>query len=118
MVLLVVIGLNVFLYVKVPKGFFPQQDTGQIMGFTRADQGTSFQAMAPKLEYFRKIVLADPAAESMVGYSGGRGGRNTSFMMIQLKPLGRPQALGGRCHEPAAGKLGNVPGARMFLMHA
>ncbi|RZS84339.1 multidrug efflux RND transporter permease subunit [Pigmentiphaga kullae] len=115
-VLGVVIGLNVYLYVKVPKGFFPQQDTGQLMGFIRADQGTSFQAMRPKLEHFRKVVLADPAVESMVGYSGGRGGSNTSFMMIQLKPLAERKVSVDEVMNRLRGRLGNVPGARMFLM--
>ncbi|VCU70541.1 Multidrug resistance protein MdtC [Pigmentiphaga humi] len=116
LVLLVVIGLNVYLYVQVPKGFFPQQDTGQMMGMVRADQGTSFQAMRPKLEYFRQVVLADPAVESIVGYSGGRGGSNTSFMMIQLKPLAERKVDVDAVMNRLRFKLGNVPGARMFLM--
>jgi len=115
-VLLVVIGLNGYMYVKIPKGFFPQQDTGQLMAFIRADQGTSFQAMRPKLEYFRKVVLEDPAVESMAGYSSGRGGSNTSFMMIQLKPLSERKVSVDEVMNRLRGKLSNVPGARMFLM--
>src|SRR5690606_16603685 len=68
------IGLNVYLYTVVPKGFFPQQDTGQLMGFFRVDQGTSFQAMMPKLEGFRQQLLADRAIQSVTVYAGGRGG--------------------------------------------
>ena len=71
-------GLNVYLYTVVPKGFFPQQDTGQLLGFFRVDQGTSFQATLPKLEALRKVVLADPAVQSMTGYAGGRGGSKHS----------------------------------------
>ncbi len=115
-VLAVTVGLNVYLYVKVPKGFFPQQDTGQLMAFVRADQGTSFQAMTPKLEHFRKVVLADPAVQSMVGYSGGRGGSNTSFMMIQLKPVSERKVSIDAVIARMRNQLGNVPGARMFLM--
>ncbi|MFY1927744.1 efflux RND transporter permease subunit, partial [Achromobacter dolens] len=73
-VLAAAVGLNVYLYTVVPKGFFPQQDTGQLLGFFRVDQGTSFQATVPKLEALRKVVLADPAVQSMTGYAGGRGG--------------------------------------------
>src|SRR3546814_26814 len=85
------IGLNFYLYAVVPKGFFPQQDTGQLLGFFRVDQGTSFHAMRPKLDGFRKTLMQDPAIESVTGFVGGRGGSNSSFMMIQLKPL--PSAM-------------------------
>ena len=110
------VGLNVYLYVKVPKGFFPQQDTGQLMGFVRADQGTSFQAMGPKLEYFRKVVLSDPAVESMVGYSGGRGGSNSSFMMIQLKPITQRKENVDQVIARLRMRLSNIAGAQMFMV--
>src|SRR5690606_23530484 len=74
LVLAATIGLNVYLYSVVPKSFFPQQDTGQLMGFFRVDQGTSFQAAQPKLEKFRKILMEDPAIESVTVFMGGRGG--------------------------------------------
>lgn len=115
-VLILTVGLNVYLYVKVPKGFFPEQDTGQLMGFVRADQGTSFQAMTPKLEHFRKVVLADPAVESIVGYSGGRGGSNSSFMMIQLKPAAERQVSVTEVINRLRRKLSSVPGAQMFMV--
>jgi multidrug efflux pump len=110
------VGLNVYLYVKVPKGFFPQQDTGQLMGFVRADQGTSFRAMGPKLEYFRKVVLSDPAVESMVGYSGGRGGSNSSFMMIQLKPITQRKENVDQVIARLRMRLSNIAGAQMFMV--
>src|SRR5690606_20430368 len=87
LVLFATIGLNVYLYSVVPKSFFPQQDTGQLMGFFRVDQGTSFQAAQPKLDKFRKILLEDPAIDSVTVFMGGRGGSTSSFMMIQLKSL-------------------------------
>src|SRR5699024_6490042 len=90
--LLAVIGLNVYLYGAIPKGFFPQQDTGQLMGFFRADQGTSFDVMLPKLDKFRDALLKDPAIESVTGFIGGRGGGNFSFLMIQLKPISERDA--------------------------
>src|SRR5690606_35923053 len=65
--LLATIGLNIYLYVAVPKTFLPQQDTGLLMGMIRGDDGLSFQVMQPKMEQFRKAVLADPAVESVAG---------------------------------------------------
>lgn len=73
------IGLNVYLYTIVPKGFFPQQDTGQLMGFFRVDQGTSFHAMMPKLEAFRQQLLVDPAIQSVTVYAGGAAGAIPAF---------------------------------------
>ncbi|MFC4278948.1 multidrug efflux RND transporter permease subunit [Achromobacter aloeverae] len=115
-VLLVTISLNVYLYVHVPKGFFPQQDTGQLLGFFRVDQGTSFQATLPKLEYMRKVVQADPAVQSMTGYAGGRGGSNSSFMQIQLKPLAERGVSSDTVIDRLRGRLQSIPGARMFLV--
>jgi multidrug efflux pump len=110
------IGLNFYLYAVVPKGFFPQQDTGQIMGFFRVDQGTSFRAMQPKLEAFRQILLQDPAIESVAGYAGGRGGSNSSFMMIQLKPLAEREASASEIVDRLRGKFQGTPGARLTLV--
>ncbi|WZB69260.1 efflux RND transporter permease subunit [Achromobacter xylosoxidans] len=100
----------------VPKGFFPQQDTGQLLGFFRVDQGTSFQATVPKLDALRKVVLADPAVQSMTGFAGGRGGSNSSFMQIQLKPLQERGVSTDVVINRLRGKLQNMPGARMFLV--
>ncbi|ARP83759.1 multidrug transporter subunit MdtC [Bordetella genomosp. 8] len=115
-VLLLTVCLNVYLYVIVPKGFFPNQDTGQLLGFFRVDQGTSFQATVPKLEYMRKVVLSDPAVQSMTGYAGGRGGSNSSFMQIQLKPLSERGVSADVVIERLRGRLQSIPGARMFLV--
>src|SRR4030095_915142 len=86
LVLLATVCLNVYLYVIVPKGFFPQQDTGRLIGFIQADQSISFQAMQKKLADFIEIVRADPAVENVVGFTGG-GQRNSGQMFISLKPL-------------------------------
>ena len=98
------------------QGFFPQQDTGQLLGFFRVDQGTSFQATVPKLDALRKVVLADPAVQSMTGFAGGRGGSNSSFMQIQLKPLQERGVSADVVINRLRGKLQNMPGARMFLV--
>jgi multidrug efflux pump len=115
-VLLLTVTLNVYLYIAVPKGFFPNQDTGQLLGFFRVDQGTSFQATVPKLEYMRKVVLSDPAVQSVTGYAGGRGGSNSSFMLLQLKPLAERGVSAERVIERLRGRLQSIPGARMFLV--
>jgi multidrug efflux pump len=116
LVLVLTVCLNVYLYIIVPKGFFPNQDTGQLLGFFRVDQGTSFQATVPKLEYMRKVVLSDPAVQSMTGYAGGRGGSNSSFMQIQLKPLEQRGVSSEAVIERLRGRLQSIPGARMFLV--
>jgi len=110
------IGLNFYLYAVVPKGFFPQQDTGQLLGFFRVDQGTSFYAMRPKLEQFRNILLRDPAIESVTAFAGGRGGSNSSFLMIQLKPLADRKASANDVVNRLRGQFLKVPGARLTLV--
>jgi multidrug efflux pump len=115
-VLATAITLNFYLYIVIPKGFFPQQDTGQLLGFFRVDQGTSYQATLPKLEYMRKVVLADPAVQSMTGFVGGRGGSNSSFMQIQLKPQDQRGASADQVVERLRNRLQSIPGARMFLV--
>jgi multidrug efflux pump len=117
MVLLVAtVGLNVYLYAAVPKGFFPQQDTGQLLGFFRVDQGTSFKAMTPKLDAFRQILLKDPAIDTVTGFAGGRGGSNSSFLMIQLKPLNERDVSATDVVNRLRGKFDHLPGARLFLV--
>lgn len=81
-----IIALNVSLFYSAPKGFLPEQDTGQLNGFARGDDGFSFQVMQPKIEIYRKLILADPAVEDVVGTSGGSTGLSNSWMMIRLKP--------------------------------
>ncbi|TFY99440.1 nodulation protein [Ramlibacter henchirensis] len=116
-ILLVVIGLNAYLFVKIPKGFFPQQDTGQITGGLRADQSISFQAMQEKLRQLVDIIRADPAVDTVVGFTGG-GRAGGGFMFVTLKPASeraqgeRAQAVIARL-RPQLQK--NVPGVSLFL---
>lgn len=114
--LLATIGLNVFLYVEVPKTFLPQQDTGQLTGFIRGDNGLSFQVMQPKLETYRQAVLADPAVESVAGFIGGQGGINNAFMIVRLKPLAERNISAQKVIERIRASQPKVPGGRMFLM--
>lgn len=85
-VLFATIGLNVYLYITVPKTFFPEQDTGRIMGFVRADQSISFQSMKEKMTRFMQQVKDDPATDNVTGFTGGSR-VNSGFMYISLKPL-------------------------------
>ena len=116
LILLGTVGLNVYLYSAVPKGFFPDQDTGMLIGAFRVDQGTSFQAMVPRLDQFRARILADPAVASILGFAGGRGGSNSSFVMIQLKPFGERDVSAQVVADRLRTQLEGVPGARMFLV--
>ncbi len=113
------ICLNVFLYVIVPKGFFPQQDTGRLVGSMEADQSTSFQAMTGKLRRMVDIVRADPAVENVVGYTGvGSGGGsaqiNKGNVYVSLKPLSQRDSV-DQVIARLRPKLQQVPGGRLYL---
>ena len=110
-----VVTLNVTMYIKIPKGFFPQQDTGLMMGSVRADQSSSFQAMQQKLIAFSDIVRADPAVATATGFTGG-GQRNTASMFIALKPLGQRQESIDKVMNRLRVKLAHLPGANLFLV--
>jgi multidrug efflux pump len=114
LVLFITICLNVYLYTIVPKGFFPQQDTGRLNGMIQADQSASFQSMRKKLAAFIDIVRKDPAVDNVVGFVGG-GQRNSGFMFVTLKPLTErhesSDAVMARLRKP----LSRVAGANLFL---
>jgi multidrug efflux pump len=112
--LVATIALNVALYVIVPKGFFPQQDTGRLIGGIQADQSTSFQAMKVKFAEMMRIVQANPAVESVAGFSGGRA-TNSGFMFVSLKPKGERKVSADQVIAQLRGPLSNVAGARTFL---
>src|SRR5215204_3339768 len=113
--LLGVMALNVHLYMTAPKSFLPQQDTGQIGGFIRGDDGLSFQVMQPKIDQFRRAVLADPAVESVGGYIGGGRGINNAWTFIRLKPLAERQVSAQVVVERLRKTLPKVPGARFWM---
>ncbi|MGO4304912.1 efflux RND transporter permease subunit [Cupriavidus sp. RAF12] len=114
LVLLATVALNVWLYVIVPKGFFPQQDTGRLIGFIRADQATSFQAMRIKLDNFIRIVQSDPAVVNVTGFTGGSQ-RNTGQMFVTLKPLSERAETADAIIARLRVKLAKEPGANLFL---
>jgi multidrug efflux pump len=115
LILAAAVGLNVYLYIVVPKGFFPQQDTGRMVGSIQADQGISFQAMRQKLANFIDIVKSDPAVENVVGFTGG-GQRNSGFMFISLKPLKERKVTADRVVARLRPRLAQEPGANLFLV--
>jgi multidrug efflux pump len=118
-VLAITVALNVYLYAIIPKGFFPQQDTGTLTGNLRADQSISFQAMAQKLRGVMNIVQADPAVKDVVGFTGGGGGpggaTNTANIFVGLQPLAQRKANSDRVIARLRGKLANITGVRLYL---
>jgi multidrug efflux pump len=114
LVLAAVVGLNFYLYDVVPKGFFPQQDTGRIVGFIQADQSISFQLMQQKLAQFVSIMKKDPAVETAVGFTGG-GQTNSGFMFVSLTPLNERKASADEVIGRLRRQLAVVPGATLFL---
>ncbi|TFW26224.1 nodulation protein [Massilia arenosa] len=116
LILVFVVGLNVYLFSAAPKGFFPQQDAGQLNGGMRADQSISFQAMQQKLKQLVNIIKRDPAVETVVGFTGGsRAGGG--FMFVTLKPVSQRakgdtgQAVIARLRP----KIAQVTGISLFL---
>ncbi len=112
--LLATVCLNVYLYAIVPKGFFPQQDTGRLVGSIQADQNISFQAMQQKLVNILNTVRQDPAVGSVVGFTGG-GLSNSGFMFVVLKPLSERKVSIDSVMARLRPKLAREPGARLFL---
>jgi multidrug efflux pump len=124
LIMLIFVGaicLNVVLFVIVPKGFFPQQDTGRLIGSLQADQSISFTAMTGKLRQMMAIVQQDPAVQNVVGYTGagsGGGGStiNTGQVFVSLKPLSQRDATVDEVIARLRPKLARVPGGRLFLV--
>ena len=112
------VALNVYLFIIVPKGFFPQQDTGRLSGSTRASQDISFDAMSVKQSQLAQMVLDDPAIGSVTAFAGGgRNSNNVGFMFVALKPLNqRPgRVTADQVVNRLRRKLTSVPGATLFL---
>ncbi|WEK28154.1 MAG: efflux RND transporter permease subunit [Candidatus Pseudomonas phytovorans] len=114
--LLATIGINIALYVVVPKTLMPQQDTGQLMGFIRGDDGLSFTVMQPKMEIYRRALLADPAVQSVAGFIGGNSGTNNAMVLVRLKPISERKLDAQKVIERLRKEMPKVPGGRLFLM--
>ncbi|MES2070852.1 MAG: efflux RND transporter permease subunit [Pseudomonadota bacterium] len=114
LILVAVIGMNIYLFTVVPKGFFPQQDTGQLNGGMRADQSISFQAMQGKLRQLVDVIRKDPAVDTVVGFTGGsRAGGG--FMFINLKPVSQRKDGGQAVISRLRPQLAKVTGVSLFL---
>ncbi len=110
------VALTIYLYIVVPKGFFPQQDTGRLAGSMQADQSTSFQSMEEKVNEFAKVVGQDEAVDNLVAFSGGGGALNTGRMFVTLKsPKDRKGMSADQVIARLRGKTARVPGATLFL---
>ena len=108
------ICLSVYLYIVIPKGFFPQQDTGLMAGNILGSQDTSFPVMQDKLKQYTDIVMADPAVKATSANTGG-GAENTGRMQIELKPIGERKVTVDQVIARLRRRLAVVPGATLFL---
>jgi multidrug efflux pump len=115
LVTIATIGFTIYLYFIVPKGFFPQQDTGRLTGAIQADQNTSFQAMSGRLRQFADTVSEDPAVGNVIAFTGGGGTANTGRMFVSLKPLKERRLSADQVIGRLRGKLSRIPGATLFL---
>ncbi|MCC8956369.1 efflux RND transporter permease subunit [Bradyrhizobium sp. Pear77] len=114
LILAAVFGLNFYLYEVIPKGFFPQQDTGRLVGSIQADQSVSFQLMQQKLAQFVGIIQKDPAVETVVGFTGG-GQTNSGFVFVSLRPLDQRKIGADGVISRLRREMAVVPGASLFL---
>ena len=114
LVLAAVVGLNIYLFITVPKGFFPQQDNGQLNGGLRADQSISFTAMRGKLKQLIDIMKADPAVDTVVGFTGG-GRAGGGFVFVNLKPLSQRTDSSQKVIARLRPQLAKVTGVSLFL---
>jgi multidrug efflux pump subunit AcrB len=118
-IMLLTVGLTVCLYIVIPKGFFPQQDTGRLTGTILADQDTSFQRMQHFLAEFAQVTHDDPAVNNVIAFTGGGGGggsaANTGRMFVALKPLAERRLSADQVIGRLRGKLAHIPGATLYL---
>jgi multidrug efflux pump len=114
-VLLITVGVNIFLLIIVPKGFFPQQDNGTIFGGVRGAQDISFQAMQSATKRYVDMIKTDPAVANVMAFVGGSGAINSGFVYVGLKPLEERKVNAGQIINRLRPKLMSIPGASVFL---
>ena len=117
-VLLLTIALNVVLIVKIPKGFFPQQDTGALVGGVQGPQDSSFPAMDNSIRQLVGVIKSDPAVANVTAYTGGNGATNGGFIYIALKPLNERKIGAPQIINRLRPKLNRLPVASAFLQAA
>jgi len=113
--MVLVFAANAWLYSQLPGGMLPDQDTGQLSGFVRGDDGFSYQVMQPKIEEFRQLLLKDPAVADVTGASGGAMGLSNSWMRVRLKPLSERGVSAQDVVNRVRMSAPKVPGAMLFL---
>jgi multidrug efflux pump len=121
LVVLLTLGINVYLYIKVPKGFFPQQDTGRLNGNIVGEQHISYQSLVEKAKWFEEQVHHDPDVETVTmvaGTSGGGFGGNNTQVNVQLKPVGVRKSTSDQVIARLRRKTSGMPGATMFLQNS
>jgi multidrug efflux pump len=117
-VLLLTIALNVVLVINMPKGFFPQQDTGAIVGGVQGPQDSSFQAMNYSISEIGNVIKSDPAVANVIVFTGGGGATNTGFVYIALKPLSERKVGAAEIINRLRPRLNRLPVASVFLQAA
>ncbi len=110
-VLLLTIALNVLLIIRIPKGFFPQQDTGAIVGGVQGSQDASFSQMDRSIQQLGDVIKADPAVANLITFTGGAGATNGGFIYIALKPLEERKVTATGDHGPSASQDGPSAGS-------
>jgi multidrug efflux pump len=121
LVIVLTLGVNVYLYIKVPKGFFPQQDTGRLNGAVLGEQHISYQALVEKAKWFEEQVRNDPDVETVMmvaGTSGGGFGGNAAAINVQLKPVGVRKSTSDQVIARLRRQTAGMPGAIMFLQNS
>ncbi|MBI5692230.1 MAG: efflux RND transporter permease subunit [Verrucomicrobia bacterium] len=112
------IALNITLYIKIPKGFLPAQDTGTLMGFARGDDAFSFEAMKPRIEAYRRHILKDPAVQDVIGTAGGSSGLSNARMTVRLKPLAERKVSANDVVNRLRNEAPQVAGGSLYLFGA
>ncbi|MBN8443937.1 MAG: efflux RND transporter permease subunit [Gammaproteobacteria bacterium] len=108
-------GLNIWLFQTLPGGMLPDQDTGQLNGFVRGDDGFSFQIMQPKIEAFRQYLMTDPAIADVTGASGGAMGLSNSMLRVRLKPLDERKVSAQEVVDRIRANAPKIAGGMLFL---
>ena len=112
------LGLNIFLVARVPKGFFPQQDTGVFLGGMQGPQDTSFTAMSAAVRQAVSVIKSDPGVQNVMAFTGGQGAMNGGFTFVALKPLSERKASADQIIARLRPKLARISGAAVFLQAA
>ncbi len=117
-IFLITIGINIYLFIVIPKGFFPQQDTGVMAGAVQGTQDISFQAMESAVARFVNVVKTDPAVATTTAFTGGGTATDTGTMFVALKPLAQRKISADQVINRLRRKLAQIPGASLFLQAA